>query len=170
MSAVRFKFCSFWPNFVKSRQSIRTCRTLVIWEVLLVRIGPMSSTQKENHAVTRFPRSLFFALLWVGLPLSVVSVLCDSLEWLLWFWLVHCIVFVLCDWLEWLLWVLIGSLYCLCPLWLARVILLVLLLRNAIEKPLWLDQTNLCYKINDENWRVKINNYTLLNEVQVPYI
>ena len=44
--------------------------------------------------------------------------------WLLWVWLIHCIVCVLYDWLEWLLWVLIGSLYCLCPLWLARVITL----------------------------------------------
>ena len=63
----------------------------------------------------------------------IVCVLCDWLEWLLWFWLVHCIVCVLCDWLEWLLWVLIGSLDCLCPLWLARVITLILVLRRSSE-------------------------------------
>ena len=43
------------------------------------------------------------------------------------FWLVHCTVCVLCDWLEWLLWVLIGSQYCLCGLWLTRVISMVLI-------------------------------------------
>ena len=49
LSAVRPKICPLRPKFVKSRQTIRTCRRLVVTEILSkqttfsqVRIGPLS--------------------------------------------------------------------------------------------------------------------------------
>ena len=56
-----------------------------------------------------------------------------------------CTCIVLYDWLQWLLWVLIDSLHCLCPLWLARVITLgfwlahciVCVLYNWLERYFW---------------------------------